>query len=61
MKTMTIEELRETLAEGFNYSSKMAADKDLPMEQRTYQAGRASALIQVLGHLLDVTSEKVGA
>lgn len=58
---MTLEELRETLAEGFNYSSKMAADKDLPIEQRNYQAGRAGALMQVLGHLLEVTNEKAGA
>jgi hypothetical protein len=58
---VTLEELRETIADGFNYSSKMAADESLKIEYRTYQAGRAGALMQVLGHLLDVTSEKVGA
>ena len=58
---MTIEQLRETLAEGFNYSCKMAADESLTIHQRNYQAGRAGALMQVLGHLLEITSETANA
>jgi hypothetical protein len=58
---MTIEQLRETVAEGFNYSSTMSANKDLPMQERTYQAGRAGALMQVLGHLLEIADEKASA
>ncbi len=58
---MTLEELRQVLAEGYNYSAERAADIDLTIDQRTYQAGRASALIQVLGQLDKIISEKVGA
>jgi hypothetical protein len=60
-KKMTLEELRVLLANGYNYSQADATNEELTKSDRDFQAGRASAFLQVLGQLNKILSEKVGA
>jgi hypothetical protein len=52
-----INELRNAVMNGHNYASADATNEDLDKSNRDFQSGRASAFLQVLGHLNKIVRE----